>query len=299
MISKIHAAVGKFVTKDDSIAAKLDPAFKIDTSNAEQWDESLLQRLIRERRLIPKEERLAKFRNDSVDEVDTTDLENWNLKFRGEAMVILESDPDDDEMDFKFLDEPEDEIIDYHSDKKLIKNEERLMIRHRLDLAKLYLQKDGGYTLRKFKRIFKREMAEFPDRYEILKPEEEESEDSDSDAEEEAAVVEGADAVEGEEEKEVPEIIAKSDSGDEAKRAASGSDDESAEPAEPVDPEAEKLKLREKIKKEIDEMNADSEEEHYEFEEEELEQLLLKVEEMEFFTEEEAQAFLEKQHAAI
>ena len=46
-------------------------------------------------------------------------------------------------------------------------------------------------------------------------------------------------------------------------------------------------------------MNADSEEEHYEFEEEELEQLLLKVEEMEFFTEEEAQAFLEKQHAAI
>ena len=53
-------------------------------------------------------------------------------------------------------------------------------------------------------------------------------------------------------------------------------------------PEAEKLKLREKIKKEIDEMNADSEEEHYEFEEEELEHLLLKVEEMEFFTEEEA-----------
>ena len=94
--------------------------------------------------------------------------------------------------------------------------------------------------------------------------------------------------MEGEEEKEVPEIIAKSDSGDEAKRAASGSDDESAEPAEPVDPEAEKLKLREKIKKEIDEMNADSEEEHYEFEEEEPEQLLLKVEEMEFFTEEEA-----------
>lgn len=249
--------------------------------------------------MIPKEERLAKFRNDSVDEVDTTDLENWNLKLRGEAMVVPESDPDEDEMDFKFLDEPEDEIIDYHSDKKLIKEEERLLIRHRLDLAKLYLQKDGGYTLRKFKRIFKREMAEFPDRYEILKPEEEESEDSDSDAEEEAAEAEGADPMEGEEEKEVPEIIAKSDSGDEAKQAVSESDDENAEPAEPVDPEAEKLKLREKIKKEIDEMNADSEEEHYEFEEEELEQLLLKVEEMEFMTEEEAEAFLEKQHAAI
>lgn len=31
---------------------------------------------------MPKSERLAKFRNDSVDEVDTTDLENWVLKGR-------------------------------------------------------------------------------------------------------------------------------------------------------------------------------------------------------------------------
>lgn len=37
----------------------------------------LLTRLIRERRKIPKEERLRLYRNDSVDEVDTTDLENW------------------------------------------------------------------------------------------------------------------------------------------------------------------------------------------------------------------------------
>lgn len=29
---------------------------------------------------MPKEERVAKFRNDSVDEIDTTDLENWTLK---------------------------------------------------------------------------------------------------------------------------------------------------------------------------------------------------------------------------
>jgi hypothetical protein len=96
----------------------------------------------------------------------------------------------------------------------------------------------------------------------------------------------------------VPQIIAKSGFGNEAKGDASGSDHDAAEQAD-VDPEAEKLKLREKIKKEIDEMNADSEEEHYEFEEEELEQLLLKVEEMELFTEEDAQKFLEKQHAAI
>jgi hypothetical protein len=39
----------------------------------------LFDRLLRERREIPKAERLAKFRNDSVDEVDTTDLENWVL----------------------------------------------------------------------------------------------------------------------------------------------------------------------------------------------------------------------------
>ena len=31
---------------------------------------------------MTKAERVAKFRNDSVDEVDTTDLENWALKTR-------------------------------------------------------------------------------------------------------------------------------------------------------------------------------------------------------------------------
>jgi hypothetical protein len=45
---------------------------------------------------------------------------------------------------------------------------ERLLKRHRLDLAKLYLMKDGGYSLRKFKRIFKREMEENPHKYLIL-----------------------------------------------------------------------------------------------------------------------------------
>ncbi len=46
---------------------------------------------------------------------------------------------------------------------------EDMIVRHRLDLAKLYLGKDGGYSLRKFKRIFKREMAEHPEKYMILK----------------------------------------------------------------------------------------------------------------------------------
>ena len=29
---------------------------------------------------MPKKERLEKFRNDSIDEVDTTDLENWTIR---------------------------------------------------------------------------------------------------------------------------------------------------------------------------------------------------------------------------
>jgi hypothetical protein len=41
-----------------------------------------LQKLINERRKISKEERIKRFRNDSVDEVDTTDLENWALRMR-------------------------------------------------------------------------------------------------------------------------------------------------------------------------------------------------------------------------
>jgi len=53
--------------------------------------------------------------------------------------VLIDSDPDEDDMAFKFLDEPEEEIVDYHSEKKLVKEEERLLMRHRLDMARLYL----------------------------------------------------------------------------------------------------------------------------------------------------------------
>ena len=61
------------------IQKKLDPKVKVDTKGNENWNEMLLEKLLRERRQIPKEERLQRFRNDSVDEVDTTDLENWCL----------------------------------------------------------------------------------------------------------------------------------------------------------------------------------------------------------------------------
>lgn len=62
-----------------------------------------------------------------------------------------------------FLDSMGGEIDqNFISDQKMQYETERLLKRHRLDLAKLYLMKDGGYSLRKFKRIFKREMEENP-----------------------------------------------------------------------------------------------------------------------------------------
>ena len=41
----------------------------------------------------------------------------------------------------------------------------RLFTRHRIDFAKLYFGKDGGYTLREFKKWYKLEMEENPERY--------------------------------------------------------------------------------------------------------------------------------------
>ena len=44
------------------------------------WYKPMLSRIIEDRRKMTKEERLQKFRNDSVDEVDTTDLEDWTIR---------------------------------------------------------------------------------------------------------------------------------------------------------------------------------------------------------------------------
>ena len=46
----------------------------------------------------------------------------------------------------------------------------RLANRHRLDLAKLLFEKDGGYTLREFKEIYKKEIKENPELYYLNKP---------------------------------------------------------------------------------------------------------------------------------
>ena len=39
------------------------------------------------------------------------------------------------------------------------------MNRHRLDIMKLMFEKDGGYSLRKFKEIYLKEIKENPDKY--------------------------------------------------------------------------------------------------------------------------------------
>ena len=49
-------------------------------TDVRDWFKPLLTRLIEERRKVPKDQRLREV-GDSVDEVDTTDLENW--AFRG------------------------------------------------------------------------------------------------------------------------------------------------------------------------------------------------------------------------
>lgn len=160
----------------------------------------MFDKLLRERREIPKAERLAKFRNDSVDEVDTTDLENWVLlrdpdRKRPEIdWRAAQRDKDtetwvEDELaktsasegltDFEdsgkyelWLDpEHEDDSESEHpfaTDDEILEVQDELFIRHRLDMARLYLGKDGGYSLRKFKRIFKREMEERPENYIVL-----------------------------------------------------------------------------------------------------------------------------------
>ena len=122
--------------------------------------------MIRERKQIPKQDRLAQFRNDSVDEVDTTDLEFWSLK-RGKR--VYQEIEDEREVD---------DLIKYMSDEEVTDEENAriddlthdLHVRHRIDIAKMHFGKDGGYSLRKFKRIFKREMAEIPHLYFIDRP---------------------------------------------------------------------------------------------------------------------------------
>jgi len=84
MAEKLWHRIDRFIkegkAKQDAAGTKFNPMMEVAHKNSEHWGEMLIERLLRERRQMPKEERLLKFRNDSVDEVDTTDLENWSLK---------------------------------------------------------------------------------------------------------------------------------------------------------------------------------------------------------------------------
>ena len=143
------------------------------------WYEPLLSKLIKERKKMPKQERLEKFRNDSVDEVDTTDLENWRMRGRYVRKVLVDDNgepyPDEVAKEIGLSMDPGDDILgenDHRNDDVYFEIDherelERLVLRHRLDVAKLLFGKDGGYSLRKYKRIFKREMEENPGLYYI------------------------------------------------------------------------------------------------------------------------------------
>lgn len=167
-------------------------------------------------------------------------------------------------------------------------------MRHRLDLAKLYLGKDGGYSLRKFKRIFKREMEENPEKYMILQKgqsmddlrvEKSDNEDELND--------------EDEDDEDNEKVKSKRRVQEHEQESASENENEEVEGEVVKDLEAEKAKWRVQAKKEIDEMNADSEDEHYTFEEEELEALLEQIEKETFFNDEEAVKFFEDHYQKL
>ena len=264
MIDRIYERVQNM--GEESLSKKLDPSLQIDVSSKDTWHESLLERLIRERRQMPKEERLQKFRNDSVDEVDTTDLESWTLRTRKPNNLFKRYVEEDmDEFEYKFMFDLEEFPDPVTKDQWQYEND-RMLVRHRLDLAKLFLNKDGGYSLRKFKRIYKREMAENPHKWVHERAD-------DGQAEEEVKADDKSKTASDDDDEEVVDqaslepVEAAEPAGDAAKK----SDKEDGDSDNDENIEEAKTAYRAKVKKEIDEMNADSEDETYEFEEEELE----------------------------
>lgn len=172
-----------YFNPDVSITEAMTSAVRISQNEQGAWEEDLLAKLLRERRKLSKQERLAKFRNDSVDEVDTTDLENWQIKPKRRPLPALKdlvtevarAEGMDEELirDHFFAEEGDAKMWKKEStlDFSIHEDMQRLILRHRLNLARLYLHEgnDKAYTLRKFKKIFKREMAENPEMYVVSK----------------------------------------------------------------------------------------------------------------------------------
>jgi hypothetical protein len=131
--------------------------------NEDVFYKSALERVLKERRKMPKEERV-KLRQDSVDEIDTTDLENWVLR---EDFYLLDNtqlyDEADEESDD---DQPKDaRMINIHD---FDETRERIWKENRVDFARMFLNKGEPYTLRKYKKIFKKEMESNPELYDVL-----------------------------------------------------------------------------------------------------------------------------------
>ena len=129
----------------------------------EEYYMNALQKLIKERKKIPKEERV-KMRQDSIDEVNTTDLENWVMR---PDLVLWEKpfNSDSDELSDSELDTFEPRIMDEHNYEK---TQKRIWMENRVDFARMFYNKGEPYSLRKYKRIFKNEMEKHPHMYDVL-----------------------------------------------------------------------------------------------------------------------------------
>lgn len=77
-----------------------------------------------------------KTRGDEVDDIDIFDLEDKE----GPSKVV-EDDDEESEDDFIFEEDPWEVII-----------------RNRINIAKMFLGMDGGYSIRKYKKILHREL---------------------------------------------------------------------------------------------------------------------------------------------
>jgi len=73
---KLRKRTRKSEKKKEVVTQEDEEQFKLEKEQEDLFYETALQRLIKERRRIPKDDRI-KMRQDSVDEIDTTDLENW------------------------------------------------------------------------------------------------------------------------------------------------------------------------------------------------------------------------------
>lgn len=75
---------------EDALTSTKVPIREEDYTSFDDWFNPHVSQLIAERRKMPKEERLRLYREDSVDEIDTTDLENW--EFRGRTYRLGQAD---------------------------------------------------------------------------------------------------------------------------------------------------------------------------------------------------------------